>query len=675
MKIPYFCCIGAELKRYAKDFDFMNQVYLYKVPVDDTIEEVFAQDYFKAISDTVLQDDILYVYETTGQMLHSCRFDKANGHITAVPLASDIPELEPDRILVSDQDGKISAGDLSLEYIKDTLSILHCTATLSGTVDTTTVVMLDELEAFANLDSRPSYKAAGALVIDENGNRGIIESVDTANETATIVTTFAYNAVVKDSAETQIMQGGLQTPELETDSLIVNGAATFEEAPITNDTSTFAATSEDSLIRKAQVTEVKTDLEGKIDQAATSGKVIGSFWFGKTKAATTVPAPTIIGQNYYDFTTGNWYETTDGATWTLGGTITPPTGIDVQILITSLFWDIIEIDNQHGGKGFWSHTNSTWSYFPNIYEQPQAGSGVNVGDRFITTRLDNELNGAVECNGATYNASDVNDGENNIIQLLTDGKLDYISMAAYAAEITANGFCKHIGWDGTGSDTFRVPTLTPHIVQKNNIPVIGNGMTLGLTNGTDNAGTVWVSGAALDTKKTQYGQPVSSASQSSSDGIAGVIGVTTDGTKSGIIADLTDVATTERVMIQLFNGATDEAVATCTGVLADVAGVKQNKVTKGHEVIEFQEPTAENNYAWYRLYADGWLEQGGTTSNSGNVTFTLEFSNTNYQIVGNAISTSDRFAAFNNKTTTGASIKRYGGNAEISWHAMGMAAE
>ena len=28
-------------------------------------------------------------------------------------------------------------------------------------------------------------------------------------------------------------------------------------------------------------------------------------------------------------------------------------------------------------------------------------------------------------------------------------------------------------------------------------------------------------------------------------------------------------------------------------------------VTKGHQVIEFQEPTAANNYTWYRKYADG----------------------------------------------------------------------
>ena len=207
MKIPYFCCIGAELKRYMKDFDFMNQVYLYKVPTDDSIDEVLAQDYFKAISDSVLQDDIVYIYEANAEILHECRFDKKNGHITAVPLASDETltgavttiihdDLTPDKILISDQNGKVAAGDVSLEYIKDTLSVLHCSVTLSNTIDTMTVVMLDELDAFENMDSRPSYKAPGAIVVDNDGNAGIIESIDAGNQTANIITTFV--AVVRD---------------------------------------------------------------------------------------------------------------------------------------------------------------------------------------------------------------------------------------------------------------------------------------------------------------------------------------------------------------------------------------------------------------------------------------------------------------------------------------------
>ena len=221
MKIPYFCCIGAELKRYMKDFDFMNQVYLYKVPTDDTIDEVLSQDYFKAISDSVLQDDIIYIYEASAEILHECRFDKKDGHITAIPLASDETitgaatsiihdNLTPNKILISDQNGKVAAGDVSLEYIKDTLSVLHCSATLSNTIDTMTVVMLDELAAFENLDSRPSYKAAGAIVVDNYGNAGIIESIDTGNQTANIITTFV--AVVRDftgATESEAGEAGL----------------------------------------------------------------------------------------------------------------------------------------------------------------------------------------------------------------------------------------------------------------------------------------------------------------------------------------------------------------------------------------------------------------------------------------------------------------------------------
>ena len=55
-----------------------------------------------------------------------------------------------------------------------------------------------------------------------------------------------------------------------------------------------------------------------------------------------------------------------------------------------------------------------------------------------------------------------------------------------------------------------------------------------------------------------------------------------------------------------------------------------------HRVIAFQAPTAENNYTWYRKYADGWVEQGGkaSTPNGGDVTVNLPItmSDANYII-------------------------------------------
>lgn len=54
-------------------------------------------------------------------------------------------------------------------------------------------------------------------------------------------------------------------------------------------------------------------------------------------------------------------------------------------------------------------------------------------------------------------------------------------------------------------------------------------------------------------------------------------------------------------------------------------------------VIESQEPTAENNYTWYRKYKSGWVEQGGVyrinlarQDVSATISFPVAFSNIDY---------------------------------------------
>lgn len=51
--------------------------------------------------------------------------------------------------------------------------------------------------------------------------------------------------------------------------------------------------------------------------------------------------------------------------------------------------------------------------------------------------------------------------------------------------------------------------------------------------------------------------------------------------------------------------------------VAPVVTVRE-PVEDPHRCIEFQAPTAENGYTWYRKYADGWVEQGGKTANFTN---------------------------------------------------------
>lgn len=52
-------------------------------------------------------------------------------------------------------------------------------------------------------------------------------------------------------------------------------------------------------------------------------------------------------------------------------------------------------------------------------------------------------------------------------------------------------------------------------------------------------------------------------------------------------------------------------------------------------VVAKQDPTASNNYTWYRLYNDGFVEQGGrnTTANDTTVTITLPITMSNAEYV------------------------------------------
>ena len=71
-------------------------------------------------------------------------------------------------------------------------------------------------------------------------------------------------------------------------------------------------------------------------------------------------------------------------------------------------------------------------------------------------------------------------------------------------------------------------------------PVIGTGMTLGLTDGSNNAGLYSNSDTVnLNAKRSSYGKNVGT-SDSTTTGLTTSIGVTTDKTKSGLIASLSD---------------------------------------------------------------------------------------------------------------------------------------
>lgn len=100
---------------------------------------------------------------------------------------------------------------------------------------------------------------------------------------------------------------------------------------------------------------------------------------------------------------------------------------------------------------------------------------------------------------------------------------------------------------------------------------------------------------------------------------------------------------------------------------------KQSDLDTADYVVEYQNPTAENNYSWYRKYKSGWIEQGqySLSWSSGQevqISFVIPFSNTYYFVVLNEVS-GDSSALIKNRTKEG--FKKTGNEGSDAYFACG----
>ena len=107
-------------------------------------------------------------------------------------------------------------------------------------------------------------------------------------------------------------------------------------------------------------------------------------------------------------------------------------------------------------------------------------------------------------------------------------------------------------------------------------------------------------------------------------------------------SDTVQPKATEMYLYFYVGNFTQTALENTAGVTTEVLNTK---VTVGHEVVEFQAPTAANNYTWYRKYADGWVEQGGILSVASNsqasATLPVVMADANYTITNGFQDTSN----------------------------------
>lgn len=329
------------------------------------------------------------------------------------------------------------------------------------------------------------------------------------------------------------------------------------------------------------------------------------------------------------------------------------------------------------------------------------GSGRNIGDIFYTARTDTALSGAVECDGGTYNTEDY-EGAGSIGELLEGGQLPYVSLAQYATLLSTNGVVGVFGWDGTGTTTFRVPTLQDVFVECGQASELGDYVpasipnlkcSIGENNQYRNDGCLIV----ID-DGDGFAQTLGTASLRSSDGSAATLPYGFSLNASRVSSIYKDDATTVqpeavkyRAMVQLFNSTTDEAVATVGTVVAQVGALNTRTGGMIDYVVEKQEPTAENGYTWYRKYKSGWVEMGGEFTQTANssieptITFPVELADTHYMIVwsaGAAGTTAGTYFSHqvveSSKATTGCQVKTGNNNTTftvLNWQVSGMSAQ
>lgn len=174
---------------------------------------------------------------------------------------------------------------------------------------------------------------------------------------------------------------------------------------------------------------------------------------------------------------------------------------------------------------------------------------------------------------ADYETNKASLSENDLVAVaIGDSLIPVGTIISYAGNTTPNGFLDCSGaslspstytnlfgvigttYGGNGSTTFNLPNMSNNLVSDvatGAIPVYGNGMTLGLTNGSLNGGLYFHISNMYEALAIQdaYGKSVGGTYGLASLGTCAV-GVTTDSTKSGIVAKMTATKTTVKYCIK-----------------------------------------------------------------------------------------------------------------------------
>lgn len=229
--------------------------------------------------------------------------------------------------------------------------------------------------------------------------------------------------------------------------------------------------------------------------------------------------------------------------------------------------------------------------------------------------------------------------------LANDGHKITTDESAVAQIYAATGIAWYYVLDTT-NQRFKLPRAK-HNKYAASLNVFGNGNPLVMTDGTDTLylmrNYMGVNEYRNTVQITTDGLVIGESKSISQAHIQKGIGVSTDPSKSGLQVVQTQDTDQYKYLYFYIGSFTQTAVENTAGLNAELFNGKAdlnlaNVLANIDFVVERQEPTAANNYTWYRKYRSGWVEQGGQKTFSSNTDSTTQnlpiaMANTDYQVV------------------------------------------
>ena len=141
------------------------------------------------------------------------------------------------------------------------------------------------------------------------------------------------------------------------------------------------------------------------------------------------------------------------------------------------------------------------------------------------------------------------------------------------------------------------------------IPVKGNGLCLGIYDGT-NTVTMYLNNSVGFTHGTGVGQPVGTSSSNVTSNINCAYGVTSDSSKSGIVAEVNNVETDDMYLYFYVGEYTQSAIEQTAGLNAELLNAKADLTTPAIQA-PYLKTSYINGTSGYNIWSNGYCEQWG----------------------------------------------------------------